>query len=480
MESVVLIGEIGSGKTTLFNKITNSNELTISGGESVTRNVFQKASFYGKGFKVNDTPGMGVLEDKIQHCAGILAALAESPVSRIIFVVKFDRTPLIAKKVMEITKAFQRFKPIITIAITHFDLSVQQANNKQDISNLILKQNIQSVIFISKFDSGEKICQEIDQILANSIKTDVILQDYEYLSHMDLVEYKNDPSQAEYDLELSSKSIQTEFQKIAHKIKNKIPQIETTDPDITNKMQALMDFIKNEGEKVVEKYLKEQDTIYEQLVLDNKEIIMILVHFRLKKALSIEIEDIVERAQNRIKINKYHCFNFIKKCNYCKKIWLKVEGSCTTYCGSVPQNKNDQMLQNEVAPQKYDVILKQDDVELKLNGKYVQQTESIQKLIQQKQKELKSQKNQIQLDRKERVVFKSPWGTTVILGEFGCGNKIDWRTMEPLTEGELKELLDPGLSDYYKAKDVEFKNEEMIKKYVLKAIDKQKQSIKRL
>lgn len=39
MESVVLIGETGSGNTTLFNKITNSNELTVSGGESVTRNV---------------------------------------------------------------------------------------------------------------------------------------------------------------------------------------------------------------------------------------------------------------------------------------------------------------------------------------------------------------------------------------------------------------------------------------------------------
>ena len=37
------------------------------------------------------------MEEKITHCAGILAALAEGPLSRIILVVKFERTPLIVK-----------------------------------------------------------------------------------------------------------------------------------------------------------------------------------------------------------------------------------------------------------------------------------------------------------------------------------------------------------------------------------------------
>ena len=30
--SIVLLGEIGSGKTTFYNKLTNSNEKTKSGG----------------------------------------------------------------------------------------------------------------------------------------------------------------------------------------------------------------------------------------------------------------------------------------------------------------------------------------------------------------------------------------------------------------------------------------------------------------
>jgi predicted GTPase len=37
-----MVGEVGTGKTTLLNKICNSNEKTEDNGKSVTRDVFKK------------------------------------------------------------------------------------------------------------------------------------------------------------------------------------------------------------------------------------------------------------------------------------------------------------------------------------------------------------------------------------------------------------------------------------------------------
>jgi hypothetical protein len=50
-------------------------------------NVFMKSAAYGRvPFSVLDTPGFGSLIKKIEHAAGIVAALSEGPLNRIIIV----------------------------------------------------------------------------------------------------------------------------------------------------------------------------------------------------------------------------------------------------------------------------------------------------------------------------------------------------------------------------------------------------------
>lgn len=86
-----MIGNIGSGRTTLLNKICNSNEKVKSGGKSVTRNLFLKFSSYGKGFTIMDMPGLGSYCDQLAHISAIYSALIERPLNRIFIVVEFDR-----------------------------------------------------------------------------------------------------------------------------------------------------------------------------------------------------------------------------------------------------------------------------------------------------------------------------------------------------------------------------------------------------
>jgi hypothetical protein len=56
-------------------------------------NVTKKRSAYGKCyFNVLDSTPFGTLENKMLNAAGLIAALTEGPVNRIIITCKFERT----------------------------------------------------------------------------------------------------------------------------------------------------------------------------------------------------------------------------------------------------------------------------------------------------------------------------------------------------------------------------------------------------
>jgi GTPase SAR1 family protein len=115
------LGQIGSGKTTLYNRITGSKDET--GGESVTLNVFLGESAFGKvPFKVLATPGFGASVKKIDHVAGIMAAFTEGPVNRIILVVKLERIESMVNALKRIIAPFSRYRELITILVTHWDI----------------------------------------------------------------------------------------------------------------------------------------------------------------------------------------------------------------------------------------------------------------------------------------------------------------------------------------------------------------------
>jgi GTPase SAR1 family protein len=56
---VVVIGQIGSGKTTFVNKLCKTSLDTDAGGHSTTQMIWNLSSAYGNGFDVYDTPGFG-------------------------------------------------------------------------------------------------------------------------------------------------------------------------------------------------------------------------------------------------------------------------------------------------------------------------------------------------------------------------------------------------------------------------------------
>ncbi|CAD8118835.1 unnamed protein product [Paramecium sonneborni] len=453
MPQIVLIGKIGSGKTTLYNKITGSNEKVQQGGRSVTLAAFQKNSIYGRGFTVLDTPGIGAQDDKMKCYGGILAALSEGPLNRIMIVENHARVDYIVKEIKERTKVFARYKPMITAVITCFDFSENPQNDKEFIINNLAKLNIRSVMFVGIKDSGISICQQIDQILLKSVQQQVELLDSEYLTHFDLNDYEDKDGQFQYQLECDSEDSLREFRKVFNIIQQTITEFPNTEPDLSNKLQALIQFTKSQTEAIVNKFLKKNDHIYQKLLAKENEFAMYLVHNQLKKELANDIEKIVKLTQKKLQSNAQHCFNYIKKCNFCNAIWLKVDGcEGLTYCGSV--SNTDILQKQEEAPQQYDVKIVGIKIILEVNLLYLKRVAEIQKIAIKEIvyiKALVAQKAQ----KQKRNVFRAQSGKTITLGEFGCGQLINWNTMIPLNEGELNELVDPGLIDYYRIQDDE-------------------------
>ena len=59
--------------------------------ESNTLKIAKHQSIEGIGFWLTDTPGMGSMENTFHHAIGILAALTEGPIDRILLVIKYHK-----------------------------------------------------------------------------------------------------------------------------------------------------------------------------------------------------------------------------------------------------------------------------------------------------------------------------------------------------------------------------------------------------
>jgi GTPase Era involved in 16S rRNA processing len=157
---VVVIGQIGSGKTTLVNKLCNSKLPTEAGGKSATQSIWSVGSAYGNGFDVYDTPGFGTDENKVQHAAAIVGALTNEKVTRILVVVKFERNALMKASLEVSLNPVKRYFELVTIVVTHWDMSNNNDRDTRELTDDILpKFGIKSYLLSGKMITGESLCR---------------------------------------------------------------------------------------------------------------------------------------------------------------------------------------------------------------------------------------------------------------------------------------------------------------------------------
>ncbi|CAD8211490.1 unnamed protein product [Paramecium pentaurelia] len=439
---IVLTGYIGSGKTSIFNLICKTKQPALFGGcNSQTRQPFLKEAAYGSGFRVLDTPGYGLISEKLIHAVGVLNALSEGPVNQIFLVVKWERIELMQVYLKYMVVKFLRFKHLITVAVTHWDMADKETikQNEEQVRKMIASYKLNSVIFLSKLDSGENVCAQIDTILDKSQAEKIELTEAEFYSNFDLIELKND---IEFELQDQTEEVNRNFRKIAKAIRQFIKEFDDNNPS----MHEIMHYLALETKKIAEGLIsdfeiKNNDKFSELFEYHSNPSLAYLIHFELKKALMIDIDEIVKLTQYKMKNNQEHFFNFIKACPFCGLIWLKVYGSCTTTtCGNFPTTDDSKFSKYKLT-QKYTFNITEKGVTYTLNQENLLQSNPT------------TSKTYVDPSLKEKQK------------KLGCGKPIIWKEIPALSPQQLKELIDPGLMDYFAN---EVPNEEL-KKILMKA-----------
>ncbi len=118
----VLVGDVGSGKSTVVEKVTGTRGRSSDSDTSVTRTTEYFSTPDGS-LLISDTPGANSMSDKLQHNAEIAGALNFSPPSKMLITVKAE--PRLDNVVGGVRKYGERFlelpETVIGVLVTHMD-----------------------------------------------------------------------------------------------------------------------------------------------------------------------------------------------------------------------------------------------------------------------------------------------------------------------------------------------------------------------
>jgi hypothetical protein len=68
-----------------------------------------------------DTPGLGTDYRKMDSAAGLIVALTDRPVNRIIITIKADRIDIMKRNYISVIEPVKNYLHLVTVAVTHMD-----------------------------------------------------------------------------------------------------------------------------------------------------------------------------------------------------------------------------------------------------------------------------------------------------------------------------------------------------------------------
>ena len=120
---IVLLGDVGTGKSTIVEKLTGEKGRSSDANESFTKTSHVFLVPDGS-LIVSDTPGNNALRDKLEHNISIAEALNNKPVSKIFIAVKAETR--IDNVVDNVSKYAERFlelpMDVVGVLVTHMDM----------------------------------------------------------------------------------------------------------------------------------------------------------------------------------------------------------------------------------------------------------------------------------------------------------------------------------------------------------------------
>ena len=320
---VILIGNVGAGKSTLVEKVTGMTGISSAASTSVTKASDVIESVDGS-LIICDTPGTNSITDQFDSNLEVAHALNFMPVSLVLITVKADvRIESVAKVLREYMECFipEDFPTeLIGFCITHMD-NVTWGENEL-IHYLKSDLGIEKVIFSFREKGGYALVQEI--------KNECL---------------KNQPMPIDVDCEMFLKlfKINSHDIKILRETRKEVAKFEKMKKDFYTQQKSYTE-------------IEQKDMIFEFQAWMSDQIVETQRNLSRNNNFSFtgdpgianeagHISNLTNQLRQvlrdvRIEAMKYHVDvgTDFRKCPYCGEIWQKVEGcEGDTQCGSRPE-----------------------------------------------------------------------------------------------------------------------------------------------
>ena len=160
---VVLVGDVGTGKSTIVEKLTGEKDMSSSAEQSVTTSAAY-LPVPGYNLLICDTPGSNAMTDNFKHNIWIAQAMSFHPISKLLITVKADvRIDNVVRKVREYEEQFEELgEGVMGVIVTHMD-KVSWTPDKCS-EHLKKHLDITDVIFTNTSSSKDEIVSDISDI----------------------------------------------------------------------------------------------------------------------------------------------------------------------------------------------------------------------------------------------------------------------------------------------------------------------------
>ena len=315
--NIIFFGSVGTGKTTLLNKICGVDYEARDAAFSVTREVQ-----YAISLKYNliclDFPGLNSSVDVVAHLKAQKNALSVIPTRMICFVVRYtSRYDDIIKGVSQMLMIFREYRKNICLIITNSENT--NIKIQSEIEQIFKKKfGIDKIIFSKLTTDGLELCDKLEQyknqmefIDRINIKSSDLTQTIDPEFDLDCIE---DRDKYIKEFQDALKIYGTEFRK-------------TTDKDLKRALYfSLRDFKDNLIKKyndIIKDKKADLDSIITELIMFNNTIFNDYNEF--KKKVELELDTGSKNFNGE--------FNKYKKCPNCGRIWFLLKGCPNTQCG---------------------------------------------------------------------------------------------------------------------------------------------------
>ena len=324
--NIILFGEVGSGKTTIINKLCSVNLLTKEGGYSCTRDV-QFASTNDNSLII-DFPGLSAAEEVVKHLKVQKSTLSVIPVRIICFIIKYERYDLIQKNAINMFKIFYEHRKNICIIITFSEtLTNVQKAEIQTIFKTKLKLEEKNVIFSSLNTSSSELLNKLNDI-KNSVENINSIQ----FSERHLIQSAGTDSIAIEITEQREKYIE-KYTKAIGLFRNEFNKAN----DYSLKFALYYSF-RDFKDNLVDTFSE----LVKKTDVDTDSAIVEIITFN--NELYVPFNNITERFEKEMKIESVSFNggndNRYKKCPNCGRIWFKIKGCNSMRCGNRTKKKD--------------------------------------------------------------------------------------------------------------------------------------------